>query len=97
MWGSRIRTKLCPGLFTAHGLQNRDCRYVKTSLHLDKPQGWKSHPEMPWREGLVSPRRWSLRVQKKFSVLTGGNLQKTTWMEAKDPDKAGKSGPLGSR
>lgn len=50
----------------------------------------------PWRERLVSQRRWCLRVQKKFSVLIGGGIQMTTWTEAKDPDKARDSGPLGS-
>lgn len=60
-----------------------------------KCPGLEEHPKLPWREGLVSQRRWSLRVQKKFFVLTGGGIQKTTWTEAKDPDKARESRPLG--
>lgn len=60
-----------------------------------KCPGLKEHPKLPWREGLVSQRRWSLKVQKKFFVLTGGGIQKTTWTEAKDPDKARESRPLG--
>lgn len=56
----------------------------------------KAIQSCPWREGLVSQRGWPLGVQKKFSVLTGGGIRKTAWTEAKDPDKARESGPLGS-
>lgn len=65
-------------------------------MYVQSSQGWKSHPKRPLEGEASFTEKVCLRVQKKFSVLTGGGIQMTTWTEAKDPDKARDSGPPGS-